>query len=62
MKWVLIRRSHIHMDNVDLFSWWEGKLLVWFSGDPKSVEFDDPERELYLKMCRSQGVLPYEEE
>lgn len=62
MKWVLIEKRHINMNNVDLFSWDDGVLVVYYSGDPVPGEYMDPNRELYLKMCQSQGVQPYEED
>lgn len=62
MKWVLIEQRHINMNNVDLFSWDDGILCIYYSGDPNPTEVMDPDRKLYLKMCRSQGVTPYEED
>lgn len=61
MKWVLIEQRHINMNNVDLFSWDDGILFIYYSGDPSPSEIMDPDRELYLKLCQSQGVRPYGE-
>ena len=60
MKWVLIGKRHINMNNVDAFMWERGTLFVCYTADPEIAEFDDPDRKLYLKICLSQGVRPYE--
>ena len=62
MKWVLICREHINMTNVDAFKWQNGTLYVHFNSDPYPAKYPDPDKELYFKMCRSQGLRPDEEE
>lgn len=62
MKWALISRTHINMGNVVAFFWSRGVLYVRFIGNDVSERWTDPDRKLYLKMCRSQGLQPYEEE
>ena len=62
MKWILIENRHINMNNVDMFSWDDGILFVWYNGDPMPGEYLDPDRQLYLKMCQSQGVRPVMED
>ena len=62
MKWALIGKRHVNMNNVDAFMWENGILFLGYSGDPEVAEFDDPDRELYHKLCRQQGIRPYEEE
>lgn len=62
MKWVEIIGTHVNMNLVETFVWHDGQLHVFFHGDNKVTKVDDPDQELYLKMCRSQGIQPYEEE
>jgi hypothetical protein len=59
MKWVLIENRHININNVDMFSWDDGILFVWYNSDPTPSEILDPDHEYYTKMCRSQGIRPY---
>lgn len=61
MKWVEIDGAHINMGEVMLFSWRDGALHVNFYGYRGSYTIRDPDKQLYLKMCRSQGILPAEE-
>lgn len=62
MKWVLINMTHVNTNNIDCFRWEDGKLYVWFVAEKIPSEWDDPDRELYLRLCRQQGIRPYEEE
>ena len=59
MKWALIGRAHINLNNVDAFKWEDGMLHVFFHGDPKPESWEDPDRKLYTKLCQSQGVCVY---
>ena len=62
MKWCEILGTHINMNLVASFVWYDGKLRLWFVGDSgDGATLADPDRELYIKMCRSQGIRPYEE-
>ena len=61
MKWVTVKIMHINTNNLDAFYWYTGKLYLVFNSDPKPVILEDPDRELYLKLCRQQGVQPVEE-
>jgi len=61
MKWVELDKTHINTDHVQGFYWRRGVLVLTFVGRAPE-RWDDPKRELYLKMCRSQGVRPCEEE
>lgn len=60
MKWVNLDGIHVNMDQVMLFRWHDGGLRVSFQGYPRSYTFCDPDKRLYLKMCRSQGLRPAE--
>lgn len=61
MKWTTIYKSHVNTNNVDCFRWEDGLLLVWFIGSECPNKWDDPDRQLYLKLCRQQGIQPVEE-
>ena len=61
MKWATVEKLHANTNNLDAFWWDEGELNLLFNSDPKPVTFEDPDRELYLKLCRQQGVLPVED-
>lgn len=60
MKWVLIKGSHINADNLDAFTWVKGELILQYNGDPTPYRYNDPDRQLYRKLCRLLCVLPYE--
>ena len=62
MKWVLINRCHINMNNVDCFHCVAGTLRIYFHGNEEPMEYKDPDGKLYRKLCRSQGIRTYEEE
>ena len=62
MKWAIVRRDHINMNNVTIFKWVEEELYVWFVGEEKPAKWKDPDRKLYIKLCRQQGIRPYEED
>lgn len=62
MKWVTVKLTHINTNNVDAFKWEDGELVVFFNSDPEPAKWIDPDRELYLQLCRQQGVRPVEEE
>ena len=60
MKWVTVNRTHINTNNLDCFCW-DGvtsELTLWYSGDKTPVVYQDPDRALYLKLCRQQGIAP----
>ena len=61
MKWVEIDHTHINTHHIQTFYWIKGKLLLSFVGRESMEQWEDPNKELYLKLCRSQGVQPYEE-
>lgn len=60
MKWAMIIDVHLNMDLVVSYYWEHSWLKVVPVGG-EVLTYYDPDRKLYLKMCRSQGVLPYEE-
>ena len=61
MKWICIKGTHVNTTRVDSFYWKEGHLCVWFAGQQVVTTWEDPDRELYIKMCHALGVRPYEE-
>ncbi len=62
MKWAEIEGTHINTNVIQTFYWKDGKLTIWFIGDQLPIEYDDPDQVLYVKLCRSQGIRPAEEE
>lgn len=60
MKWIRIKGTHINTHLVTTFFWRDGQLWMNFSGDVETVTWDDPDRQLYVKLCHDLGVLPYE--
>ncbi len=62
MKWVTLRSAHINTNNVGMFYWDDGYLFIDFVGDEGEWKMEDPDQELYIQLCRQQGIRPYEEE
>ena len=62
MKWVLLGKRHINTNNVSYFKWDHGTLFVYFNVSEGSIVLPDPDKKLYRKMCKQQGIRPYEEE
>lgn len=63
MKWVTIDKTHLNTNHIVAFYWCNGKLAITpNSANPKPVIWEDPDRELYLKLCRQQGVQPVMED
>lgn len=62
MKWVEISRTHINTNNIECFFWYDGQLKIYWAGTPNDSSIPDPDKKHYLKLCRSVGVRPYEEE
>lgn len=60
MKWAMIDRFHINTWSLQAFYWKDGELIIALEGRPELV-CPDHDRELYLKLCRQQGIRPYEE-
>jgi hypothetical protein len=61
MKWVDIKGTHINTNLILSFYWGDGQLIVSFAGDTIPTGWDDPDRELYVKLCHQMGVRPCEE-
>lgn len=59
MKWVRVNGQHINTDQLQLFHWERGYLILWFSGEEESVNWRDPDKRLYLEICNALGVAPY---
>lgn len=62
MKWVTVNKTHINTNNIDCFRWGMGVLHIWFIGEKQPSEWDDPDRKLYLQLCRQQGIRPVMED
>lgn len=62
MKWVKIGRVHVNTDQVQLFHWVGGQLWLYFAGKDSPTAYEDPDRDLYLRLCRTLGVQPREGE
>jgi hypothetical protein len=60
MKWATINKTHVNTNNVDAFKWEDGELVIFFNSDEEPAKWRDPDRKLYLHLCRQQGVRPYE--
>ncbi len=61
MKWVTVGNTHINTNQLVLFFWLDGGLVLYHANG-KNVKLKDPDRELYLDLCRKQGVRPAEED
>lgn len=60
MKWVRLNGYHINTDLLTTFFWRPSGELVLYHVN-KAVSLPDPDRELYIKLCRALGVRPMEE-
>ena len=58
MKWATLNRTHVNMNTVETFYWCDGRIVIAFVGEDQPAVWEDPDRELYLKLCRQQGILP----
>jgi hypothetical protein len=61
VKWVLLGARHINTDQLQAFIWSAGSLYLTFNGETV-LRLRDPDRELYLKLCRLLGVRPVEDD
>jgi hypothetical protein len=62
MKWVRINGHHINTDQLQLFKWEKGYLVLWFLGEESAVNWFDPQQKLYIQLCNALGVSPYKED
>lgn len=62
MKWVQVNRAHFNTALICSFYWSGGKLFVYFVGEDEPDYYDDPKRENYLRLCRTLGVRPLEDD
>ncbi len=62
MKWIVVKGTHINTHQLETFFWRGGMLWLCFAGDPTPTTWNDPDRELYIKMCHALGVRPYGED
>lgn len=53
MFWLKIFRTHVNPQTLTAIKWDEGELSVWFIGEEKPAKWDDPDKRLYLKLCRA---------
>ena len=58
MKWVNIMTTAVNTDNMDAFKWENGTLYVFFNSQEKPDEWEDPDAQLYYKLCRAVYVVP----
>ena len=58
MKWVEIAKTHVNTDQLETFTWIDGCLRLYFHRDRDPVKLADPDKKLYTKLCRSQGIRP----
>lgn len=61
MKWVTLGNTHINTNQLTVFFWQDGDLVLYHA-DGKRVRLEDTDRELYLDLCRKQGVRPVMED
>jgi len=61
MLFVRVGRYYVNMDNVIMFEWLEGQLLI-YDGTEENFVLDDPDRSHYKELCKSIGVREIEEE
>lgn len=62
MQWVTVEGTHINTNNVQSFFCQRGRLLINLVGASTTLKWDDPDRELYLALCRQLGIRPDEED
>ena len=62
MKWIAVNGTHINTNRIDTFYWKAGYLCVWLAGSDDPTAWEDPDRDLYIKMCHTLGVRPCEED
>lgn len=60
MKWVLIFKAHVNMDNVKFFCWEDGELRLYIERN-EDLLVEDPDKKWYHKLCQLMGIIPYEE-
>lgn len=61
MRWVLIGRDHINMDNVRVFFWDNGVLYIAFLGEDEMRGVLDPDKAKYIRLCHLLGLRPAED-
>ena len=60
MKWVRIGKCHINMAEVKFFYWKDGEISIHIRIEER-LQFEDPDKKHYHKLCHVMGVRPYEE-
>lgn len=57
-KFVTLRKVHVNANYICDFSWSDGVLRVVSDEPSDSVDFVDPDRDMYLYLCSELGVDP----
>lgn len=57
MKWVTVKETHINASTINCIRWQDGRLYIWFVGDAESTHWEDPSREVYLKLCHDLQII-----
>lgn len=60
-KFVLIKDTHINLDQIRSFTWRDGDLCIHYAGQHFFVSWSDPDRNLYKELCYRLGVMPTED-
>ena len=56
--WAPVKGGHLNLDHVIWFEWADGELIVCDDNLDHASHFDDPEGEIYKKVCTIAGVEP----
>ena len=57
-KFVTLGKAHFNANDICGFAWSDGVLHVVGDAPSDSVDFEDPDRDMYLYLCSELGVDP----
>lgn len=57
-KFVTLGKAHFNVNYICGFAWSDGVLHVVGDAPSDSVDFEDPDRDMYLYLCSELGVDP----
>ena len=57
-KFVTLGKAHFNVNYLCGFAWSDGVLHVVGDAPSDSVDFEDPDRDMYLYLCSELGVDP----
>lgn len=60
-KFVLIKDTHINLDQIRSFAWINGELCIHYAGRHFFESWTDPDRKLYKNLCYRLGAMPTED-